>query len=714
MHPLGLFSSPRAKMIRGQRGPFTAAALVWLVLPIPFAWAGQDVWTNLAGNGLWTSGGNWSTGSPPQTGDDVVNILNVPITLNIYSGINSLNTAGAFTVESEIFGTQPNAASPMNIAGQLTLLSGGEIGSANVTASGGVNVFTSGNVDLLGGTLTNAGGGTGTLNISGSAFLGMDNAATFVNDGTLTAAKGEILALSGGYIIPPALTNSGTFDVNDPAGTFIVSGVTFNNSGLLEVQAGTLALEGGGAGTGGQYLADTGATLNFASGTFTFDSASSLGGAGTVEFTGGTASFSGTSSGNGAMLVSGGKVAFNGSTTVLSLTMSSGAVYGTGILTSAGLFTCSGGILQVYDLTADSGIDFQGAGTAFWQGGTLTNSFGSAATIGSSGSFNLDIGFDSTFVNAGTLTATGGQIVFNGTLGLGPATVSNTGTFDVDVPGATFAIGSSVMLNNNATVEVQSGTLAVQGGGMGNGIFRIDSGAILAISANTTTSEFTGDGHLIISGGKTSLVAGAEPSQVATLTLTGNGTLDIANNTLMVNYGLAADPVSAIRGYLISGFNAGGAKWAGTGIVSSLAAANPSSFSVGYADGGNPVDVANTGVPAGEVEVKFTVAGDANLSGEVDLSDLVIVASDFGMTGADWAEGDVNYDGNIDLSDLVIVASDFGASLSSVSTSDFSGSFVVEWQLALAEVHGSDVQTPEPVGLAMIAASGLLLGRKRR
>jgi Immunoglobulin I-set domain len=161
--------------------------------------------------------------------------------------------------------------------------------------------------------------------------------------------------------------------------------------------------------------------------------------------------------------------------------------------------------------------------------------------------------------------------------------------------------------------------------------------------------------------------AGAKPYigtgsfAVEALILQGNATIDLGSGTLMIDYGTGPSPIATIQSLLVSGRDGG--KWDGTGIDSSAAAADPTAFTIGYADGDNPVDAANTGVPAGEIEIKYTVAGDVNLSGTVDLSDLVIVASDFGESGADWASGDVNYDGNVDLSDLVIVASNFGDSV---------------------------------------------------
>jgi hypothetical protein len=294
--------------------------------------------------------------------------------------------------------------------------------------------------------------------------------------------------------------------------------------------------------------------------------------------------------------------------------------------------------------------------------------------------------------------------------------VTNAATANIHLSGLTNVFYGTVANSGNLNVD-QGASGLFYGAYSGNG--PIVNNGFLYIDAGSVAGQVSGGGTLtlgaagvpatlqLLSLGQTNIQSG--------LSINPGSTLDITNNTLNLTYGSGTDPAATIRAELISGYNAGGAKWTGMGITSSLAAANPTSFSVGYADGGNPIDRANTGIPAGTVEIKYTVAGDANLSGDVDLSDLVIIASDFGMTGADWAEGDVNYDGNVDLSDLVIVASNFGASLGSVQASDFSGSFAAEWQLALAEVHGAVVSVPEPASAGVLALAGLgVLDRRRR
>lgn len=54
--------------------------------------------------------------------------------------------------------------------------------------------------------------------------------------------------------------------------------------------------------------------------------------------------------------------------------------------------------------------------------------------------------------------------------------------------------------------------------------------------------------------------------------------------------------------------------------------------------------------------------GDVNGDGVVDLSDLAILLSHFGDSGADPSDGDLNDDGNVDLTDLALLLSLFGTS----------------------------------------------------
>jgi hypothetical protein len=59
------------------------------------------------------------------------------------------------------------------------------------------------------------------------------------------------------------------------------------------------------------------------------------------------------------------------------------------------------------------------------------------------------------------------------------------------------------------------------------------------------------------------------------------------------------------------------------------------------------------------------VPGDANRDSKVDVSDLGILAANYGQvitasTGDSWAYGDFNADGKVDVSDLGILAANYG------------------------------------------------------
>jgi len=78
------------------------------------------------------------------------------------------------------------------------------------------------------------------------------------------------------------------------------------------------------------------------------------------------------------------------------------------------------------------------------------------------------------------------------------------------------------------------------------------------------------------------------------------------------------------------------------------------------------------------------VAGDADLDGDVDLSDLGTLASSYGITnGGLWLTGDFDLDGDIDLADLSTLAANYGAG-SIQAIADFQSLLAVPEPSALA------------------------------
>lgn len=69
-------------------------------------------------------------------------------------------------------------------------------------------------------------------------------------------------------------------------------------------------------------------------------------------------------------------------------------------------------------------------------------------------------------------------------------------------------------------------------------------------------------------------------------------------------------------------------------------------------------------------EVNDNIPGDFNLDGVVDISDLGILASNYGKTsGMTWADGDANEDGAVDVCDLGVLAIYFNADSNTTMTS---------------------------------------------
>jgi len=127
-------------------------------------------------------------------------------------------------------------------------------------------------------------------------------------------------------------------------------------------------------------------------------------------------------------------------------------------------------------------------------------------------------------------------------------------------------------------------------------------------------------------------------------------------------------PIASIAAWIASGYNGGA--WNGTGIMSTIAQTDPN-YGIGYADSADPGNPAN--LASGQIEVMYTLLGDANLDGKVNGTDFNLMAANFNQSVTDgWDEGDFNYDGKVNGNDFVLLADNFNqfASQSAVSAAD--------------------------------------------
>jgi hypothetical protein len=317
--------------------------------------------------------------------------------------------------------------------------------------------------------------------------------------------------------------------------------------------------------------------------------------------------------------------------------------------------------------------------------------------------------------------------------------VLNNGTLQVSDAEVIGVLGNGSFQQNGGNNYI-NGALVIAPGGEGTGSYNLQNGQLYAGSARNDGQIFqtggfaqlgplTGTGNttvgnssgalamLTISGLQQSSLAinstgtvrltGGTNNWVNSLPVFGSGHLDMTSSQLLINY-TATDPASIIRNYVISGYNGGA--WNGPGISSSFAAANPG-YALGYADGASGVVA---GLPSGQIEIKCTLYGDANLDGVVNGTDFALLAANFGTSANEWAQGDFDYDGIVNGSDFGDLAANFGKSA-------FGAQVVLpasQWAAldAFAAAHGLLADVPEPTTFAAapFAALGLLAKRRRR
>ena len=308
-----------------------------------------------------------------------------------------------------------------------------------------------------------------------------------------------------------------------------------------------------------------------------------------------------------------------------------------------------------------------------------------------------------TIATANSVTKIGaGTVVFDAANAYsGPTTIS-AGT--LEVTNANGLAATNVTVDSSATLAIGSGTtlkapaVIVDGGTLSAAAVAVNNTTgitALAINAGTITGSPV---VTITAGGQMSLVQDARVTvSVGGLSVqetSGGGRLDIGAGQV----GIAAGGITAadLRADIIAGRNGGA--WNGTtGITSSTAAASGGTRAVGYVISGD-----------GAAQVSFAAPGDVDLSGQVNVFDLVSINSSgtYGTGGASvWGQGDFNYDGVTNVFDLV-----------GINTAAVYGQGNYFPAVPTASGLGGAAAVPEPATWLLIASgfTGLAAVRRRR
>jgi hypothetical protein len=141
------------------------------------------------------------------------------------------------------------------------------------------------------------------------------------------------------------------------------------------------------------------------------------------------------------------------------------------------------------------------------------------------------------------------------------------------------------------------------------------------------------------------------------VTIAPGSTLDITNNTLNINYGSGSSPLAAVENAVAYGAGVATATSANGAIISSTASGGPTGkYAVGYADAAEDANV-----PAGNVAIMYTLAGDNTLGGSVTFQDYSILQNNYNKPGVkDWYQGDYNHDGTVNFQDYSMLQNNYG------------------------------------------------------
>jgi hypothetical protein len=119
----------------------------------------------------------------------------------------------------------------------------------------------------------------------------------------------------------------------------------------------------------------------------------------------------------------------------------------------------------------------------------------------------------------------------------------------------------------------------------------------------------------------------------------------------------------------------------------------------------------HSGLSGNQVLVRYTIVGDADLSGSVNAADFARFRAGYANEMPDaWLFGDFNYSGSVDAIDFELFLYGFHNQPGSTLTPQFAGEMIT-----FAIANGLDYTlVPEPAGLAIFAIGAAFVIRRPR
>jgi hypothetical protein len=205
-----------------------------------------------------------------------------------------------------------------------------------------------------------------------------------------------------------------------------------------------------------------------------------------------------------------------------------------------------------------------------------------------------------------------------------------------------------VTLDPASGIDIHLGGLSLTSGA---------SATVTSLGAARTTTNFR------------LLVIGTPGASVApTYTIDSTSMLDLTDNDMAILYGSGSSPLSSVSTELSEAY--GNGRWNGDGLTSSVAKTMGGVTALGFGEASQLGYTSFDGLTLGgnAVLVKYTLTGDANLDGTVNLADFNKVIANLNATSSTWTSGSFDYSGSVGLSDYNDVISNFNLTLADVLT----------------------------------------------